>query len=103
MAVTLEDLDRRLSQVEQELARLQAKERPPARLLTAAERGAEALRRAQESQPEISAMWEQVAKKMGLPTEPSMSVQELRASMIASGINPEDNEFSRGIIEMREE
>lgn len=40
---------------------------------------------------------------MGIASGPALTAAEVRAMMIAEGINPNDNLFSRGIIEAREE
>ena len=40
---------------------------------------------------------------MGIPDDPAATPQKARAMMLALGIRPEDNEFSRGIIAAREE
>ncbi len=40
---------------------------------------------------------------MGLSDDPAATPQKARAMMLALGIRPEDNEFSRGIIAAREE
>lgn len=48
--------------------------------------------------------WDKAMAAMGVNVnEPPISAEALRQMMIADGINPADNEFSRGIIEMREE
>lgn len=41
-------------------------------------------------------------REMGVSGEP-VGAEKLQEMMIAEGVNPEDNQFSRGIIEMREE
>ncbi len=69
---------------------------------TAAERGAILLRESKLHQAEISAAAAAALAEMGISGEP-VGAQKLREMMLADGINPEDNEFSRGIIEMREE
>jgi hypothetical protein len=97
MAATLEDLEKRLTAVEQELAmwRLSNAETP-------AERGARLLREASLNQDRIAAAWAAAMEEMGISGEP-VGAEKLREMMIAEGVNPESNEFSRGIIEMREE
>ena len=40
---------------------------------------------------------------MGIPDDPAATPQKARAMMLALGIRPEDNEFSRGVIAAREE
>lgn len=102
MATTLEELEKRVVQVEQELARLQRLlEKPPADE-TPAERGARLLREAKASQAAISAAVAKAFEEMGITGEP-IGAEKVQEMMLACGIKPEDNEFSRGIIEMREE
>ncbi len=40
---------------------------------------------------------------MAIPDDPTATPQKARAMMSARGIRPEDNEFSQGIIQAREE
>ena len=44
----------------------------------------------------------ELLKQMGVPEKPTMSLKELRDSIVHNGIGPEDNEFSRAIIAERE-
>jgi hypothetical protein len=69
---------------------------------TAAERGARLLREAALNQERIAAGWAAAMREMGISGEP-VGAEKLREMMIAEGVDPEDNQFSRGIIEMREE
>ena len=46
---------------------------------------------------------EDVDRALGIEHLKPVGVEKLREMMIADGIDPNDNEFSRGIIEMREE
>jgi hypothetical protein len=69
---------------------------------TAAERGARLLREATLNQERIAAGWAAAMREMGISGEP-VGAEKLREMMIAEGVDPEDNQFSRGIIEMREE
>jgi hypothetical protein len=102
MATTLEDLEKRLAALEQEVASLrQLVERRPVDE-TPAERGARLLREASLSQPQLEAAWAKAMEKMGIHAEPS-SAERLREMIAACGVKPEDNMLSRGIIEMREE
>ena len=41
-------------------------------------------------------------KRMGVPEKPTISIEELQERMARDGLRPEDNEFSRAIIEERE-
>ncbi|MGH9768029.1 MAG: hypothetical protein ACREAB_11390 [Blastocatellia bacterium] len=69
---------------------------------TAAERGARLRRNAELNQERIAAGWAAAMREMGVSGEP-VGAEKLQEMMIAEGVNPEDNQFSRGIIEMREE
>lgn len=40
---------------------------------------------------------------LGFVPDPTATAEKVRAMMLAEGIDPNSNEFSRGIIEMREE
>jgi hypothetical protein len=100
MPANVEDLERRLAALEQEVKDLRAIVAPPIDQ-TAAERGAEMMRRAKLSAPAMAAAWERVAKELGIDHLTPIGAEKLRAMMIAEGIKPEDNEFSREIIRMR--
>jgi hypothetical protein len=97
MAATLEDLEKRVTAIEHELAmwRLANAETP-------AERGARLLQMASQNQ----ALWEAgmaaAMKEMGISGEP-IGAEKVQEMIAACGVKPEDNEFSRGIVEMREE
>jgi hypothetical protein len=69
---------------------------------TAAERGARLLREAALNQERLAAGWAAAMREMGITGKP-VGAEKLQEMMIAEGVNPEDNQFSRGIIEMREE
>jgi hypothetical protein len=102
MAITLEEMEKRLTKLEEEVAQLkQGMERRQVEE-TAAERGARLLREAKASQPALSAAVAKAFAEMGIVGEP-VGVEKLREMMAACGIKPEDNEFSREIIAMREE
>jgi hypothetical protein len=101
MAITVEELEKRLAQVEQEITRLrQLLEKPLEE--TPAQRGARMLREADANQAEIAAGWARAMEQMGISGEP-VGHEKLRAMIEECGIKPEDNEFSREIIAMREE
>jgi len=65
--------------------------------------GAELLRRAEESQPVLEGAWNELMANWGIHGE-AVGIERLR-SMIQTecGANPEDNAFSRELIELREE
>ena len=69
---------------------------------TPAQRGARMLREAKANQAAFSAAVAKAYAEMGIVGEPVGS-EKLREMMAACGIKPEDNEFSREIIAMREE
>ncbi|MBL8798196.1 MAG: hypothetical protein JNM56_30155 [Planctomycetia bacterium] len=102
MTITAEELEQRLSAVEQELARLKLQiERRPADE-TPAERGARLLRESLASQSAISAAAEKAFDEMGI-SGAAVGIEKLREMMLASGVDPTDNSFSREIIAMRDE
>lgn len=53
-------------------------------------------------QARMTAAWNEAMRQMGISGEP-IGAEELQHRIAASGVNPEENIFSRGIIEMREE
>jgi hypothetical protein len=102
MPATLEDLEKRLAALEQEVARLRRLLEPPPAEETPAQRGDRLLREAKASQPAIDAAVAKAFAEMGITGEP-VGHERLMQMMLECGINPEDNEFSREIIAMREE
>jgi hypothetical protein len=101
MAATLEELEKRLAQVEQEVARLRQLVVSPPAEETPAERGARLWREADVCQVQMAAGWLRAMEQMGVRGEP-IGAEKVQEIIAAGGIKPEDNEFSRGIIEMRE-
>ena len=102
MATTLEELARRMTHMEQELARLQQFVGQPLQTEMPAERGAQLLREAQRNQATISAAIAQAFAEMGITGEP-IGAEKVQEMMRACGMKPDVNEFSEGIIAMREE
>ncbi|MFN7945671.1 MAG: hypothetical protein U0Z53_09980 [Blastocatellia bacterium] len=96
MATTLEELERRLNRVEEELKlwRPQIEESP-------AQRGARLLWQARH-EAHISALMAKVMQESGVGGEP-VGAERLREMILATGVTPENNEFSRSLIEAREE
>jgi len=66
------------------------------------ESGARLLREAEAQRAQTVRAWDNAMAAMGISGRP-IGAKVLRQMMIAEGVNPENNEFSRGIIEMREE
>jgi hypothetical protein len=65
-------------------------------------RGARLIREAQESHGEVVARWEKLRDSLGIQGQP-IGAKKLRELLLAGGINPDDNAFSRDIISAREE
>jgi hypothetical protein len=64
--------------------------------------GEQLLREAREGQAEFVVGWEEFMEERGIQGQP-ISARELREKLLREGIKPENNEFSRGIVAMREE
>jgi hypothetical protein len=64
--------------------------------------GEQLIRAAREGHAEFVAGWKKFMKQLGIRGKP-IGAKKLRARMIQEGIDPEGNEFSQGIIAMREE
>ena len=100
---------RKLEHVEQEVADIQRQLRqfkkpvktevPPQ---TIEEKRAERLARVRLQKEKLRPIIAEVFKRMGIRGEP-IGAENVQKMIAACGIKPEDNEFSRGIIEMREE
>ena len=102
MATTLEELERRMTRMEQELARLQRLVEQQSQEEMPAERGAQLLREAQRNQAAISAAVMKAFEEMGITGEP-VGAEQVQEMLRACGVQPDDNAFSQGIIAMREE
>ena len=94
MTTTIEELEKRVVALEREVSSL----RQQLGIWTPGQTPAESEREHEE----IKAIWAQMLEKMGIRGEP-IGAKKLRERMLASGIKPEDNILSRGIIEAREE
>jgi hypothetical protein len=99
---TVEELEQRLAAVEREVARLRLKLDQNGTEESPAERAARTRRESEQAHARWVAGWAAALKEMGIEGQP-VGAEKLQEMMRASGIKPEDNEFSRGIIEMREE
>jgi hypothetical protein len=102
MAITLEELENRLAALEAEVASLKQRMNEGPKSEDAADRGARLLAEAKRDQRQIQDALARVFDQMGIRGAP-VSPEELRAMMAADGIKAEDNLFSRGITEMRDE
>ena len=102
MPLTLEDLEKRLAVLEQEVASLRQRLEGPPADETPLERGARLWREAKASQPAIAAAAARAFAEMGITGEP-VGHEQLMHMMLGCGVNPEDNVLSREIIAMRGE
>jgi hypothetical protein len=124
MATTLKQLEKRVSAVEKKLAKVmkeskakagtqrngkngktvQPKPEPEQKIGWAAiAKPGSWIAKQLAMQPEISKLADKVFAEMGISGEPTMDPREIQERMIARGVNPEDNEFTRELIKMREE
>ena len=62
----------------------------------------ELLRRAKEEEADWVAGWDKFLKQLGIRRKP-IGAKKLRERLLKKGIDPQANEFSQGIISMREE
>jgi hypothetical protein len=62
----------------------------------------EILRAGREDAAELAAAFTKILRQLGFKGKP-MGAKKLREQLIKRGFDPNSNEFSRGIIEMREE
>lgn len=74
----------------------------PAEPPTEESRGARLIREAAERHAEVVAIWEKFMQELGIHGEP-IGAKVLRERMLAEGMNPNDNAFSRELIAMRQE
>jgi hypothetical protein len=102
LATRLENLEKRLAMVEGEVASLRALLERRYLEETPVERGARLLREAKANQAALSAGIAKAFAEMGISGEP-IGAEKVQEMIAACGFKPEDKEFSRGIIEMREE
>ena len=62
----------------------------------------EILRQGRKDQPILAAGFKKLLKQLGIKGKP-IGAKKLREQMLKRGFDPESNEFSKGIIEMRDE
>ena len=101
MAATLEEIEKRLTTLEQQMACLRQQvgrfddELP-------AGRGERLLRHAAWVQQSLASGWATALDQMGIGGPP-LKPEQVQQMIGACGPKPEDNEFSRGVVKMREE
>jgi hypothetical protein len=64
--------------------------------------GEQLLREAREGQDEFVAGWQQFMEELDIQGKP-IGAKKLRDLALQHGVKPDDNEFSQGILAMREE
>lgn len=64
--------------------------------------GEQLIREAREGHADFLTGWTTFAEQVGIRGTP-VGAKKLRALLLQTGINPDANEFSRGILAMREE
>ena len=99
MDTTLQLLEQRLTALEREVADLKAE---LARSANSASRGAHLVQESQAQHAAVVAAWQAVRERLGIQGQP-IGAKELRQRLVAAGMNPDDNSFSRELIAMREE
>jgi hypothetical protein len=102
MATTLEELEKRVTALEQAVADWRGQNPAPPENETKEERIKRFLRSRSCDQAGLSAAWEKWFADMGITAKP-IGAEKLQEMLLAEGLDPNDNSFSRGIIEMREE
>jgi hypothetical protein len=100
MATTLEELEKRVEALEREVAALRGKAEPPK--VTRFGDNIPMIREARAQQAAISAAVAEAYAKMGITAAP-VPPEKLEEMMLADGVDPNDNAFSREIIAMRDE
>ncbi|MEJ5251872.1 MAG: hypothetical protein HPY54_08875 [Chthonomonadetes bacterium] len=105
MSVTVRELWAKVDQLEEELAEVRRQlESLSERELTPEERLALWHERVRRENERMLASMRSFLEQLGIPEDMKpIPAEQLQQMMIESGINPEDNLFSRAIIEMREE
>jgi hypothetical protein len=104
MAVTIEILKEKIARIQQELADVSAglDEITKAAAPPAARSHPRANRPCVDKEP-LRQTFTAMFKRMGIEHVQPIGTEKLQELMRQDGIKPEDNIFSRGIIEMREE
>jgi hypothetical protein len=99
MATELQVLEQRLTALEREMANLKARF---VGSLNSAARGARLIQESQIQHAAVVAGWTAVRQRLGIQGQP-IGAKQFRQTLVAAGMNPDDNTFSRELIAMREE
>ena len=98
----LEHVEQEVMDIRQQLKQLRESVTIEVISQTAEEKRAERLARVRLQKEKLRPIIAEVFERMGIRGEP-IGAENVQKMIAACGIKPEDNEFSRGIIEMREE
>ena len=98
LAERLDRLEATMQQMSDRLSLLTAQQKLPEKPKT----GVEIIKEMAIDKRPLAEGFRKLMKRMGVPEKPTISIEELQESMVRNGIRPEDNEFSRAIIEERE-
>ncbi len=109
MSVSVIELEAKLIWLEDEVAKalrqlreIKLAQEEPAQKLTPDDWWAARIERVKAENEKLRPMMDKVFKALGATLEP-IGAEKVQEMVAACGVNPEDNSFSRGIIEMREE
>ena len=106
MTDEIADLQRRVAALESELAELRHANgvlSPDDEPMPEIVRLCPSLRPSWEQRHRSAEVWRKVKEQLGIQDLKPIGAEKLREMLIADGVDPNSNEFSRGIIEMREE
>jgi uncharacterized protein involved in exopolysaccharide biosynthesis len=96
---TEQKLEQRVAALEQQLAQLKAES---AQKPVSESRGLRLIRQAEASRADLVAASQKLMQTLGIQGQ-AIGAKKLREMLLAQGINPDENAFSREIIAMREE
>jgi bacterioferritin (cytochrome b1) len=96
---TEQKLEQRVAALEHQLAQLKA---GSAQKPMSESRGLRLIRQAEESHADLLAASQKLMQTIGIQGQ-AIGAKKLRKMLLAQGINPDENAFSREIIAMREE
>jgi hypothetical protein len=102
LANRLDRLEVAMQQIANQLSRISDESAPHLKEKKKFKTGAEAIADLAIDKRPLAAGFRKLMERMGIPEQPTISIEELQERMACNGIRPEDNEFSRAIIEERE-
>jgi hypothetical protein len=106
MSDELADLQRRVAALEREVAELRNVNGTPApddEPMPEIVQLCPSLRPAWEDRHRSAEAWRKVKEQLGIQDLKPIGAENLQKLLIAEGVDPNSNEFSQGIIDMREE